>query len=193
MRDVFVRARLIAPLFAVLIFIGVVSGQKTTADIAGTVVDSAGKVIAGANVTATHIGTGSSRNAVTDANGSFRIPNLQPGRYDVAVEAPNFSKSILKGVELNVGVDLTPTIELKPGQITEVVEVTGEAALVQTTRSDIDTTVSPKEIENLPLLNRTFAGLTIIAPEARPVANFDPTKTRVGTIAFNGGDGRQVT
>ena len=64
--------------------------------------------------------------------------------------------------------------------------------MVQTTRSDIDTSISPKEIENLPLLNRTFAGLSVIAPEARPVGNFDPTKTRVGNIAFSGGDGRQV-
>lgn len=48
------------------------------------------------------------------------------------------------------------------------------------------------EIENLPLLNRTFAGLSIIAPEARPVGNFDPTKTRVGNFALNGGDGRQI-
>lgn len=146
----------------------------------------------GATVTATHTGTGQTRTAVSDDNGTFRIPNLQPGRYDVSTEAANFSKTVLKGIELNVGVDFTPTVELKPGQISEVVEVTGEAALVQTSRSDIDTTVSPKEIENLPLINRTFAGLTVIAPEARPVANFDPTKTRTGTIAFNGGDGRQV-
>ncbi len=81
---------------------------------------------------------------------------------------------------------------MKAGQISEVVEVSAGDVLVDSGRSDIDTSISPKEIENLPLLNRTFSNLSIVAPEARPVGNFDPTKTRIGTIAFNGGDGRGV-
>ena len=52
--------------------------------------------------------------------------------------------------------------------------------------------VTPHEIQNLPLLNRTFAGLSIVMPEARPVGNFDPTKTRIGNFAMSGGDGRQL-
>ena len=169
-----------------------VAAQRTTADLVGTVVDTAGKAIAGANVTATHTGTGSTRTVVTDDSGSFRMPSLSPGRYDVTVEAPNFSKAVVKDLELNVGSDRSLSLELKPGQITEVVEVTAESALIQPTRSDIEQGITPKEIENLPLLNRTFAGLSIIAPEARPVGNFDPTKTRIGNFAMNGGDGRQL-
>ena len=176
----------------ILLFVSISPAQKTTSDIVGTVVDSSDQAIAGASVTAKSLGTGAIKTATTDSTGGFRIPNLQPGRYEVTAEAPNFSKSVVKDIELNVGVDFSFTMELKPGAITEIVEVTAEGALIQTTRSDIDTSISPKEIENLPLLNRTFAGLSVIAPEARPVGNFDPTKTRVGNVAFSGGDGRQV-
>ena len=192
MRSLFFHSRLIGLAILVFVCTSFLHAQKTTADVVGTVTDTADKVVSGATVTVTHLGTGATRTIVTGADGTFTITTLNPGRYDLTVEAPNFSKTVIKDFELNVGVDRSFNLELKPGQITEVVEVTPEGSLIQPTRSDIDTTVSPKEIENLPLLNRTFAGLTVIAPEARPVANFDPTKTRVGTIAFNGGDGRQV-
>ncbi|HSK70390.1 MAG TPA: carboxypeptidase-like regulatory domain-containing protein [Pyrinomonadaceae bacterium] len=168
------------------------AAQVTTAGITGTVLDETGKVVPGATVTVTNLGTRAARTAVTDSSGSYTITELQPGRYEVSVEAQSFSKSVLRDIELNVGARRTVNIDLKPGQITEVVEVTSEGALIETTRSDLDQTISPREIENLPLLNRTFAGLSVIAPEARPVGNFDPTKTRVGNIAFSGGDGRQV-
>src|SRR6201999_2792289 len=52
--------------------------------------------------------------------------------------------------------------------------------------------ISPTEVQNLPLLNRTFSNLSTILPEARPIGAIDPTKTRVGNIAFSGGDGRQL-
>ncbi len=187
------KFRTVGPLiFLILLLVSISTAQKTTSDIVGTVVDSSDQVISGANVTAKNLGTGATRSATTDSTGSFRIPNLQPGRYEITAEAPNFSKSIVRNIELNVGVDFSFNMELKPGEISETVEVSADGALIQTTRSDINTSISPKEIENLPLLNRTFAGLSVIAPEARPVGNFDPTKTRVGNVAFNGGDGRQV-
>ncbi len=193
MKRILSKFRSLGSLSLLILSLVIIStAQKTTSDIVGTVIDSSDRAIAGATVTAKNIGTGATKSAVSDSTGSFRIPNLQPGRYEITGEAPNFSKSIVKDVEINVGVDFSFNMELKPGQVTEIVEVTAEGALIQTTRSDIDTSISPKEIENLPLLNRTFAGLSVIAPEARPVGNFDPTKTRVGNVAFNGGDGRQV-
>ncbi|HCA59114.1 MAG TPA: hypothetical protein DEP46_14160 [Blastocatellia bacterium] len=169
-----------------------VPAQVTTATVTGRVLDAQGAVVPGAKVTVTNRGTSAERSVVTNSNGEYTVTSLPPGRYNIAVEAESFSRTLAEDVELNVGARVTYNIELKAGSITETVTVTGDVPLVETTRSEIGTAVTPKEIENLPLLNRTFAGLSVIAPEARPVGTFDPTKTRVGTVAFNGGDGRQV-
>ncbi len=170
----------------------VMAAQVTTGDINGTVEDGSGKVVPGATVTVTNTATNRSRSTVSNDSGDFGVTSLPPGTYTVTVEAQGFSKSVTKDVELGVGNTRTLKIEMKAGQITETVEVVAQDTLVETSRSDIDTSVSPKEIEGLPIINRTFSNLTIVAPEARPVGNFDPTKTRIGTVAFNGGDGRGV-
>ena len=176
----------------IILFVFTAVAQTTTASITGRVVDGLGNVVPNATVTATDKGTGQIRSVVTDSDGAFTITALVPGRYSATVEAQSFSKALLEDLELNVGTTQTLNFELKPGSVTETVNVTADQQLIETTRSDLDTSITPKEIENLPLLNRTFAGLSVIAPEARPVGNFDPTKTRVGNIAFSGGDGRQI-
>ena len=166
--------------------------QVTTGNITGRVTDPQGKVVAGATVSATNKSTGAARTATTDNSGDYAVAELPPGKYDVAVEAKSFSRALLQDFELNVGAKVTQNFELKPGEVTATVQVTSEGTLVETTTSEIGKNITPAEVQNLPLLNRTFANLSIIAPEARPVGTFDPTKTHVGTIAFSGGDGRQV-
>lgn len=168
------------------------AAQVTTGTITGRVLDSQGSVVSGAKVTVTNRGTAAERTTIASSDGEYTVAQLPPGRYSVAAEAANFSRALVEDIEVNVGARATVNFDLKAGNITETVTVTAAAPLVETTKSELDQSISPKEIENLPLLNRTFAGLSIIAPEARPVGNFDPTKTRVGNIAFAGGDGRQV-
>ena len=174
------------------LFVNPTLAQVTTGNIAGRVLDPQQKVVAGATVTATNQGTGAARTATTNDSGEFTITELAPGKYDITVEAPSFSKSVVRGHEVNVGATPTLTIEMKPGELTAVVEVSADTIAIETTKSDIGGVVTPIEVQNLPLLNRTFAALSVIMPEARPAGNFDPTKTRVGNVAFNGGDGRQV-
>lgn len=169
-----------------------VAAQVTTADITGRVLDQNGAAVASATITARNVGTGQERTVQSDQQGNYTLSELPPGTYDISVEAPNFSKAVVKAREVNVGTTVTLNFDLKPGQITEIVNVTGDALTIETTRSDLGGVVTPVQVENLPLLNRTFAALSVIMPEARPVGNFDPTKTRVGNVAFNGGDGRQV-
>ena len=168
------------------------SAQATTAGVTGRVVDGQGNVVPGAKVTAKNRATAAERSVVTNSDGEYVITELAPGRYDISVEAASFSRAVVEDLELNIGSRQTINVDLKPGNVSETVTVTGDVPLVETTKSEIGHTVTPNEIQNLPLLNRTFAGLTIVAPEARPVGNFDPTKTRIGNVAFNGGDGRSV-
>jgi len=183
---------LAALLILTALFASTAYAQRTNADLTGRVLDQNGAAVPNATVTTRHTGTGAERTAQSNAEGDYAIRELPPGRYDVTVEAPNFSKALAKDIELNVGSAASLNFDLKPGQITETVEVAAGGALVEMTRSDIGGVVTPVEVENLPLLNRTFANLSVIMPEARPAGNFDPTKTRVGNVAFNGGDGRQV-
>ncbi|MEK6299426.1 MAG: TonB-dependent receptor [Acidobacteriota bacterium] len=166
--------------------------QTATGDITGRVVDAQGNAVAGASVTAKNAATGATRSTNSNDAGEYTITQLPPGAYDVTAEANGFSRALQKGLELNVGAKPTLNFELKPGGVTETVEVQGGAPLIETTRSEIGGVVTPNEVQNLPLLNRTFANLSTILPEARPIGSFDPTKTRVGNIAFSGGDGRQL-
>lgn len=184
------RSLVILPLL--LAFVLPAFAQTTTGDIAGRVVDSQGRTVSNATITATNKGTGQSRNTTTDDSGDFAITDLPPGTYEITVEGAGFSKILVKDYELNVGANRTLNIEMKPGELTAIVEVTADTLALETTKSDLGGVVTPLEVQNLPLLNRTFAALSVIMPEARPAGNFDPTKTRVGNVAFNGGDGRQV-
>src|SRR6266849_679131 len=166
--------------------------QVTTGSVTGRVTDTQARVVTGATVTATNKGTGAARTATTNDAGDYVIAELPPGKYDVAVEAKGFSKALLSDFELNVGAKVTQNFELKPGEVSATVQVSADTVPLETTKSDIGGVVTPTEVQNLPLLNRTFANLAIIIPEARPTGNFDPTKTHVGNIAFSGGDGRQI-
>lgn len=166
--------------------------QATTGEITGRVTDPAGSVAPGATITAQNQDTGLTRTAVTNASGEYTLTLLPPGRYTVTAELTGFKQAVHRDVDVNVGTRSTLGIALAVGNLSEAVEVAGGTPLIETTRSDIAGVVTPTEITNLPLLNRTFANLSIIMPEARPAGNFDPTKTRVGNVAMNGGDGRQL-
>ena len=108
------------------------------------------------------------------------------------VQATGFSTVQQKGIQLLVGQVVTVNQTLKPGGAAEVVEVTGEPPMIETTTSTVVGTVSPTEVSSLPILDRNFSGLETLIPGVRQAEGFDPTKTRVGNISVNGGDGRQV-
>ncbi len=167
--------------------------QATTGELTGRVTDPGGQLVAGATVTAANAATNFTRSTTTNHTGEFTLTLLPPGRYAVTAERAGFKKAVRSDVGVLVGTRQTLTIALEVGPVTEVVTVTATAPLVNTTRSDLGGVVTSTDIANLPLLNRTFANLSIMMPEARPAGNFDPTKTRVGNFAMNGGDGRQVS
>lgn len=167
--------------------------QNITGEITGRVVDSTGNVVPGTTVTARHQGTGLTRVSTSNNTGDYLLPQLPPGRYTVTAELTGFKTISRPDIEVNVGSRLTLPMTLEVGDMSETVTVRGEVSLIETTRSDISGVVTPVEIQNLPVLNRTFASLAIIMPEARPVGNFDPTKTRIGNFAMSGGDGRQLS
>src|SRR2546428_9062486 len=168
------------------------AAQVATGDLTGRITDTTGAVVPNSTVTARNPATGQTRTTQSNALGDYTLTQLPPGTYEVSAEFMGFSKAVRTGVEVSVGTRATLNFELMPGGITEVVEVAAPPFTIETTKSVIAGVVSPTEIQNMPLINRTFANLSVIMPEARPVGTFDPTKTHVGNVAMNGGDGRQL-
>jgi hypothetical protein len=168
------------------------AAQATTGEITGRVEDSGGAVVPGANVTALNPATGFSRSTVTTETGDYTVTLLPPGRYTVSAELTGFRRAVRENVEVVVGSRPTVLLQLAVGAVSEAVMVTAVTPLIDTTRSEISGIVTSRDISNLPTLNRTFANIAMTMPEARPAGGFDPTKTRVGNFAMNGGDGRQL-
>src|SRR6266851_4719286 len=119
--------------------------QVTTGSVTGRVTDTQARVVTGATVTATNKGTGAARTATTDDAGDYTITQLPPGKYDLTVEAKNFSKALASNFELNVGAKATQNFELKPGEVTATVQVSAEGVAVETTTSEIGKSITPAE------------------------------------------------
>jgi len=167
-------------------------GQVSTAKITGVLSDASGAVIPGADVTVKNPDTGLTRSTQTNSSGAYVLTNLPPARYELRVQGKGFASISQGNVSLLVGQTITLNFTMKPGATSEVVEVTGETPLIETSSSQIGGTVSPSEVKNLPLIDRNFAGLMTLIPGVRPAEAFDPTKTRSGNVSIDGSDGRAV-
>jgi hypothetical protein len=179
-------------LLFVLLTAGTVWSQEATATVNGTIFDASGAAVPKAQIVMTNTTTGFSRSTVSGGTGGYNIPFLPPGTYSMKVQAPGFSTLEQKNITLVVGQVLTLNQTVKPGGASEVVEVTSETPLIETSSSQIGGSVSSREVSSLPISDRNFAGLETLIPGVRQAEGFDPTKTRVGNVSINGGDGRQV-
>ena len=180
----FVVLLLSAPLF--------LNAQETTADIIGRVKDPNGLAVNGATVSVVNKGTSATRDTTSEDGGEFSVNSLPPGIYKVTVSKDGFATSVHESVELVVGQKLNLEVSLKIGASSQMVEVTEETPLIESTSSEIQGNVSPLEVRNLPVIDRNFAGLMTLVAGVRPAENFDPTKTRSGNVSVNGSDGRAV-
>src|SRR3989304_4974361 len=118
------------------VFLGVVLwsqlalGQATTGTISGVVRDATAAVIPGATVTVTNVDTGISRSLSTGAQGGVNAPNLLPGNYEVQAQVAGFQTEVRSGITLSVGREAVVNFTLQVGDVTQSVEVTGEAPMV---------------------------------------------------------------
>ncbi len=153
-----------AALLALALSIPVAFAQTRAARLEGTVQDQSGAVIPGAKVSTLNKQTQSRNDVTTGAQGEFVIPTLQPGIYTLSVEAQGFRKAVVNDIELNVGDSTSQVVKLEVGQTTESVMVEANAAVVQTTDSDISSAVTMRNIDTLPQLNRSPITLAIFQP-----------------------------
>jgi len=168
-------------------------GQATaSAAIAGTVTDPSKAVLTDAQVTITNKGTGQTRTATTNATGAFRFDLLPVGHYSLRATKTGFQSSSAPDIELMVGRTATLNMTMKLGSENQTVEVTSEAPLVDEQSSAVALSITPREVQDLPLNGRDFGNLAYLAPGARPVDSYDPTKNRVAVFSVGGGAGRNV-
>ena len=151
-------------------------GQAVSGTILGTVNDVTGAVHPNAKVTVVNEGTGLTRTMQSDSNGEYVFPSLPTGRYTVMAEVSGFKTLALSNIDLGVDQRARVDLKLESGAISETMTVVGETPLLQTSSSELGTTVTNEQIEALPLNGRNFVNLTRTVPgvlRGIPGANID--------------------
>jgi hypothetical protein len=154
------------------------AAQGVTATIQGTVTDTSGASIPGANIQVKNTGTGATTNAQSDAAGRFRVPDLQVGDYEVQASKDGFSSLLHKGITLTVGAQDVVDFALSVGQTQTTVTVEGAVTQVETTNSTVSSLVNQSQMRELPLNGRNFEQLIQLAPG---VQNYYAGSAAVGT------------
>lgn len=137
--------------------------QAPTGTIVGTVVDQVGAILPNATVTATNTATGANRVVQTGADGTFSMPSLPAGRYDVLVVATGF-QPVASPVTLLTGSTVTMKLSLELSTREETVTVTGASATVDLVSNHVQGVIDRSQIENLPLNGRSFMNLAQLQP-----------------------------
>ncbi|MEJ7605954.1 MAG: carboxypeptidase-like regulatory domain-containing protein [Bryobacteraceae bacterium] len=143
--------RLIASLCAIPL---IALAQIGTSTITGRVTDSSSAVVPNVNVTVTQKSTNFTSAAVTNEEGIFRVPSLQPGAYRVTFEAGGFKRTVRDDVELRAGDTQAIDSTMQVGQVSESIEVQGAAQLLQTETSATGASISGDVLYDLPLYQR---------------------------------------
>src|SRR6266511_2752474 len=141
-----------------------VSAQSFKATVIGTVLDSSGAVVPGATVSIVQEGTGLAAGTTTSSEGTFALPQLPPGRYELTIELAGFRKFVQRGLVLET--DQTRRVEagLELGSIAEAVTVEAKAAVINTDTSNKGEVITPRQLADLPLNGRNYSELALLVP-----------------------------
>ncbi len=139
-------------------------GQTNKGGINGTVLDANGAAVPGATVIVTNLGTNQTTTATTSESGAFSVASLDPVTYSVTVEAASFKKAVVEKVKVDTASTASVNITLEAGAINEAVSITSEASLLNTETGTTTTTVTERQIQDIPLNNRSVLDLAVTAP-----------------------------
>ncbi len=145
--------------------IGVVLAQTTSGSITGNVVDAHRSAVANATVTITDVNKGFSQTATTDEGGRFVFPQVPPGTFDIVIQATGFKKQERKDLALVSNDKLSlGNIVLEVGAVTETVEVTAEATMIQSESGERSAGVQSEELRNIGIKDRSFVNFVTLVP-----------------------------
>jgi Carboxypeptidase regulatory-like domain/TonB dependent receptor/TonB-dependent Receptor Plug Domain len=151
--------------FVTMVVLTGVTANAQTASIAGTILDPSNAGVPGATITATNQATAAVRKTTTDNSGTYSIPNLPVGSYDVSVGKAGFSTLSFRTVQLTVAQNLTLNGTLEVGAVTQSVEVAGTSvAPINLEDAQLSNVVDQKRIEDLPLITRDPYSLVLLSP-----------------------------
>ncbi len=167
---------------ALLLFcsLGFSQSSVATANLNGIVTDPSGASIAGVKITARETSTGFVRQAATTDAGLYSLTDLPVGIYELTSERPGFDTAVRNNIRLTVGTVSTLNIRMEVGASTQRIDVTSEAPLVETSRTETSTAISNQQIQGLPVNGRNFLDFTLLTPGVVR----DPT--RAGDLSFGG-------
>ena len=175
----------------VLLSTGLAFGQATST-FNGRILDQGDLVLPGVTVTVTNQATGVVRTTVTNDQGQYSVPGLEPGLYTIATELAGFAPASRENVRLNVNATITVDFTMPLAGVQETLTITGEAPLIETTQSKVATTIETTELQNLPMVTRNISGMLQLLPGASPVQAIHRTKENQGTVSFGGSMGGNV-
>jgi hypothetical protein len=175
-----------------LLSLGTLAAQTFRGTVLGTVTDATGAVVSNAKVTVHNVNTGLERNTQTSADGSYAVAELPLGTYTVTITQSGFQTFVANNVEVNVATERRVDAALKPGQVTQRVEVSGEnLPQVETTSTDLGGILTPHTIENLPVNGRDYSKLIFLSPGvAGSPDQITDSPGSFGVFSMNGSRGR---
>jgi hypothetical protein len=140
------------------------NAQSVSGSMTGYVLDASSNGVPNAKVTATNVQTGVATSRATDATGLFLIPNLLPGTYSVAAEAPGFQRLVQENITLRVDSKVDLELHLAVGALTQEVTVNAAPPLLQSEKADVNVVLPAQSIQELPVISRNVSRLYLLAP-----------------------------
>jgi len=151
-------------------------GGSATASITGTVVDSSGGAIPGASVAVTDA-SGGSFAAVTNAQGVFSLPSMNPGTYTITVTLSGFKTAVVSDVRLVPGQPFDVKVQLELGQLEETINVSSSAEIINTQTATVSATLNADQLNRMPSVTRNALNAIIFLPGVNT-----PTTNRNSTV-----------
>src|SRR4030088_3106131 len=167
---------LLVLLLMIIIRPGQANAQVAGAMLKGAVTDPAGASVPKAQVSIIDVATGITHNITTDAAGTYAAANLRPGDYQVRVTATGFAVEVGSGITLTVGAQQVLDISLRVGEMSQVLEVAGEAPTVELASSEISAQITSATVRELPLNGRSWTSLATLQPGVSQI-NTQPSFT----------------
>lgn len=163
-----------------------------TARITGLVTDTSDALMSGVEITVTNVATSVSRRALSNEQGNYSVPFLQPGQYRIVAQARGFKPLSRDGITLAVDQVARIDIRMEVGQVTETIEVVAEAALVDSSNATLGVVVENRRVVDLPLNGRNALALVMLTPAVISTAGptnsgFANRGTALSAVSINGG------